>query len=199
MAYAAGGSANVNSSSDVLSISEGGRTYTQQLSGRYSEERFDLAPDPYGGTLVTIACFAAGTRIATPAGEIEIENLRPDDYVSSLFDGTLRVVWLGHRHIDCCCHHRRPADVWPVRIAANAFAPGRPRRVLYLSPDHAVYVDNVLIPVRYLVNGTTIVQTPVDAITYWHLELPVHAVILRRRPARRKLSRHWQPRRIRAQ
>ena len=42
----------------------------------------------------------------------------------------------------------------------------------------AVFIDKVLIPVRYLVNGRTIVQTPVSEVTYYHLELSTHDVIL---------------------
>ncbi|MGH7152320.1 MAG: Hint domain-containing protein, partial [Acetobacteraceae bacterium] len=36
----------------------------------------------------------------------------------------------------------------------------------------------VLIPVRYLINGTSIVQERVDQICYWHVELDRHDVIL---------------------
>jgi hypothetical protein len=49
---------------------------------------------------------------------------------------------------------------------------------LLLSPDHAVFIGDVLIPVRYLLNGASIVQVEADAITYWHVELAEHAVIL---------------------
>jgi len=65
-----------------------------------------------------------------------------------------------------------------VRVRAGAFGPATPRRDLFLSPDHAVYVDDVLIPVKYLVNGHSIVQLPVSSITYYHLELPRHNVVL---------------------
>ena len=51
-------------------------------------------------------------------------------------------------------------------------------RNLRLSPDHAVFVDGVLIPVRYLINGRTIVQERVDQVTYYHVELPAHDVII---------------------
>jgi hypothetical protein len=68
--------------------------------------------------------------------------------------------------------------VWPVRIEAGAFGPNRPTRNLFLSPDHALYTDDVLIPVKHLINGTTIVRTPVDTVTYFHVELPEHAVLL---------------------
>ena len=36
---------------------------------------------------------------------------------------------------------RQPRKVWPVRVAAGAFGPGRPHADLWLSPDHAVYVE----------------------------------------------------------
>ena len=48
---------------------------------------------------------------------------------------------------------------------------------MLLSPDHAVFVDGVLIPVRCLVNGQTIVQEAHNTITYWHLELEQHDVV----------------------
>jgi hypothetical protein len=50
-----------------------------------------------------------------------------------------------------------------------------------LSPDHAVFADGVLVPVRYLVNGTTIRQlapTAMSEVMYYHLELPQHDVVL---------------------
>jgi hypothetical protein len=74
--------------------------------------------------------------------------------------------------------HPEPAKVWPVRIAAGAFAEGQPLRDLLLSPDHAVFVGGVLIPVKYLINGRSIAQIPVERITYYHVELPRHDVLL---------------------
>jgi len=41
-----------------------------------------------------------------------------------------------------------------------------------------VFIDGVLVPVRYLVNGCTVAQVTVEAITYWHVELPSHDVLL---------------------
>ena len=77
-----------------------------------------------------------------------------------------------------CGRHPQPRNVWPVRISAGAFGPGSPRRALLLSADHAVYVQGVLVPVRYLINGATIVQQPVRSVSYWHVELDRHNVIL---------------------
>jgi hypothetical protein len=87
------------------------------------------------------------------------------------------VVWIGSRNVDCA-RHPAPETVWPVRVAAGAFGEGRPVRDLWLSPDHAVFVDGVLVPVRCLVNGGTIRRVVVPAVTYYHVELPEHDVIL---------------------
>ncbi len=47
-----------------------------------------------------------------------------------------------------------------------------------MSPDHALYFDGVLIPVRYLIDGQQIVQLNRGTVTYWHVELDRHDVIL---------------------
>jgi hypothetical protein len=57
-------------------------------------------------------------------------------------------------------------------------APGQPARDLFLSPDHAIFAEGVLIPVKHLLNGGAITQLPVDGVTYYHIELSHHAVIL---------------------
>lgn len=120
--------------------------------------------------------FASGTRILTALGEISVEALREGNAVETVTGAFRPVVFLGRRRVDCG-RHPAPRDVWPVRVRAAAFADDVPHRDLLLSPDHAVYVDDVLIPVRHLMNGATIVQEAADEIVYWHVELPEHAVI----------------------
>ena len=66
----------------------------------------------------------------------------------------------------------------PVRIAAHAFGLGRPRRDMWVSPDHAVFCDGVLIPIRYLLNDATVRQEETATVTYWHVELSEHDVLL---------------------
>lgn len=92
-------------------------------------------------------------------------------------DGFRPATWIGHRDVDCA-RHPDPAAVWPVRVAAHAFGPGQPARDLFLSPDHAVFFENALIPVKHLVNGRSITQIPFAAVSYFHVELDRHAVIL---------------------
>jgi len=132
------------------------------------------------GTLASpaAACFAAGTRIATDHGEVAVETISVGDMVRTLLGDTLTpITWVGRREVDCA-HHPHPRKVWPVRIAAGAFGSNRPHTDLFLSPDHAVYVNGVLIPIKHLVNGSTIAQVPTDQVTYHHLELPAHDVLL---------------------
>jgi hypothetical protein len=132
------------------------------------------------GALVdqVVPCFAAGTRIMTERGEVAVEAIRVGELVRVLLGGGLaEVIWVGRREVDCA-GHQQPRKVWPVRVAAGAFGEGRPHSDLWLSPDHAVYGEEVLIPVKYLINGSTIVQVPLARVTYHHLELAEHDVLL---------------------
>jgi hypothetical protein len=63
-------------------------------------------------------------------------------------------------------------------VFSNGSGPGLPVRDLWLSPDHGVFVDGVLIPVKHLFDGVAIVSEPRDSVTWWHVELPQHAVLL---------------------
>ncbi len=123
----------------------------------------------------TAPCFAAGTRIRTTRGEIAVEALIEGDRAITA-TGTSPITWIGHRRV-ACVDHPRPWDVNPVRIAPHAFAPNQPCRDVWLSPDHAVLHDGRLIPIRYLINGATIIQEPRDAVTYFHVELAAHDVL----------------------
>ena len=161
----------------TLTISDTGSPIaTLLLSGDYSAAQFNVT-DNAGGSTVTATCYAAGTRILTPRGEIAIEHLRVGDPVQTVSGRAQPIDWIGRRRVDFRRHPNRHR-VLPVRIAAHAFGPGRPRRELLLSPDHAVFVEDVLIPIRHLINGTTVAQITRQAITYYHIELPRHDVLL---------------------
>lgn len=130
------------------------------------------------GSPSEVACFAAGTRIATAEGNIAVEKLRVGDRVLTVTGiEPTPIVWIGRRTIDCT-RHPMPRQVWPVRIAAGALGRGQPSRDVLLSPDHAIYACGVLIPVKYLIDGVNIVQVAVPMVTYYHIELPRHDVML---------------------
>ncbi len=127
--------------------------------------------------VTVIPCFCAGAHIATPRGEIRVEVLRERDLVVLARGRMAPILWIGRRHIDCR-RHAHAADILPVRVRAGAFGERLPARDLLLSPDHAVLVDHVLVPIRHLINGCTVVQEWVAQVTYYHVELPAHDVIL---------------------
>ena len=125
----------------------------------------------------TLACFARGTRIATPAGDVAVEDLAEGDLVLTLGGAAQPITWIGRRVIDCT-RHDRPAASQPVRVQLGAFGGGLPERDLFLSPDHAIFAEDVFIPIKHLINGGTIRQMDWPSVTYFHIELPEHSVIL---------------------
>jgi hypothetical protein len=168
---------------DALAVTSGGVTAPGAPVTQASTPLVLTVANP-GNTLAdndivvsTVPCFAGGTRIATPQGEVAVEDLRIGDLVLTLEGTAEPILWIGHRQVDCG-RHPAPHQVWPIRIAAQAFAGLGPRRDLFLSSDHAVYAAGVLIPVKHLLNGTTVAQPAVDRVTYFHIELERHQVIL---------------------
>lgn len=128
-----------------------------------------------------MACYCAGTRISTAAGLRRIETLAVGERVVTSSGGLRPIRWLGHRTMQLRCGHPRLHEVLPIRIAAHAFGPMRPARNLMVSPGHAICVDvagEVLIPAGALINGTTITQIAVEEVTYWHVELESHDILL---------------------
>ncbi len=128
-----------------------------------------------------IPCFAAGTRIMTARGEVQVEELRQGDLVVTLSgkgSPLKRVRWIGERRIDIA-GHPQPDLVRPVRIKAGALADGMPLRDLVVSPDHAVAVDGVLMNAGKLLNGVSIVQDlTATSVQYFHVELSQHDILL---------------------
>ncbi len=139
---------------------------------------------PYGTAIIAEAnnevppCFARGTRILTPAGYANVETLRPGDLVITIAGKPERLRWVGSRTIDLATHRRQDA-VRPIRVKAGAIADGVPAQDIRLSPDHALLLDGQLVPVKYLVNNATILRERNSlAVTYFHLELDRHDIIL---------------------
>lgn len=123
-------------------------------------------------------CYGRGTRILTAMGEVAVEALAVGDLVVGLSSGgTVPVTWIGRRGVELA-GHRTPDSVRPVRVIAHAFGEKRPHRDLVLSPKHAVFAMGVLVPVRLLINGQSIVQEHVDFVDYYHVELGRHDVLL---------------------
>ena len=137
--------------------------------------------DGLGGTNVFLVCFAGGTGIRTPFGDVAVEALRPGDKVAVKVDGLTRyrdVVWVGFRHLDLT-DHPFPELVAPIRICRDAIGPGLPAKDLLVSPDHCLFLDDKLVPAKLLLNGMTVVRdTAVRSVSYYHVELANHGILL---------------------
>ena len=125
-----------------------------------------------------VACFCRGTLILTERGEVAVEELAIGDRVMTLSGRARPIRWIGRRsYAGRFAVGQR--HILPVCVTAGAIADGVPRRDLWLSPNHALYLEGVLIEARDLVNGVSIVQAErVAAIQYFHIELDSHDVIL---------------------
>jgi T5SS/PEP-CTERM-associated repeat protein len=163
----------------TVTQTDGGPTVSLALSSNLADAgQFNVATSGgLSGETITPACFVSGTRIATPDGEVAIEDLRVGDSVLTESGQSAAIIWRGFRHV-VCAHHPDPKLVWPVCIKAHAFAACVPTRDLWLSPDHAIFDGSVLIPIKHLINGVSIFQVRRESVTYWHLELARHDIIL---------------------
>ena len=164
------------SNGNTLTMSDSGSGGTDKIifGSAISAAGFNIV----NGNTVQVACFAAGTRIETGTGFRAVEDLCVGDRVVTAEDGSDEpVVWIGLRAVHCVSHPR-PETVWPVRVRAGAFGSNVPVRDLYLSPDHAIFVNDALVPVKLLINGASIAQVRRDHVQYFHVELPRHAIIL---------------------
>jgi hypothetical protein len=144
-----------------------------------------LAIVSFGGAAEMIAqanntppCFARGTRLLTPAGYVPVQDLRPGNLVVTTTGAAEPIRWIGWRTIDLT-DHGRPDAIRPIRVTPDALGDGVPSREVQLSPDHALFLEGHLIPVKLLVNSATIVRDMTSlAVTYFHVELARHSVVL---------------------
>jgi hypothetical protein len=171
------------SNNSSLTFSVFGSNLTAGIYTSTSSGPLLLSNDGVGGTrILDRVCFVRGTRIATPDGEMAVEALSAGDLVSitGVSGAVLAqpVKWVGHRRIDLA-GHPRPDTAAPVRIRKGAFAENVPHRDLLVSPDHAIFVDGMLISARQLVNHATIrYEAHCRSVEYFHVELEHHGILL---------------------
>jgi hypothetical protein len=180
--------ANLNTTTGVLSVTAAGDPpISIRLSGIYAPGTFvDWVADGTGSGsdifLSTVACFCRGTLILTSAGEVPVEELAIGDRVINASRAIRPIKWIGRRSYT-------PRFAWrqkhllPVCIKADALADEIPRRDLWISPNHALYLEGALIEVGDLINGVSIVQPAAveEPIEYFHVELHDHDLIIAER------------------
>ena len=127
-----------------------------------------------------VVCYLRGTEIRTTETGRRVEDLKIGDLVVTLSGESKPIKWIGRQQFKKDAGSAWPKSVLPVRVSRFALDEQTPHRDLYVSPNHALLLDGVLIPAIYLVNGTSIVQAMpegVEEIDYFHIELETHEVI----------------------
>ncbi len=135
-----------------------------------------------------VICFAAGTMIATPDGEVPVEQLCAGDDLCTWDGDVLPVRWIGRRHLSWWDLAVNP-QLRPVRIFAGGLGGGLPRTDLVVSPQHRVLIEGpkidlwfgtsrVLVAAKSLVDGDRAqFESQVDHVTYFHLLLDGHQIL----------------------
>jgi len=126
-------------------------------------------------------CFLKGTNIRTAEGDRKVEDLSPGDLLPTVFEGICPIQWIGRYSLK----KSDPAKVWvkkvlPVRVARSALGLDVPNADLYVTKEHALLIDDVLVTAGSLINGTTItVYDPreLDELEFFHIKLERHNAI----------------------
>jgi hypothetical protein len=124
-----------------------------------------------------VPCYCTGTLILTDRGEVPVETLAIGDKVMTA-DGAARLIrWIGRRSYSG--RFARGNHVLPICIKAGALDENLPRRDLWISPNHAMFLHCALIEAQDLVNGVSIVRAAgMERVDYFHIELETHDIIV---------------------
>jgi hypothetical protein len=126
-------------------------------------------------------CFGRGTLVLTVHGEVPVEDLAIGELVMTT-NGALPVRWVGRTTLRRNASASWHPSVLPIRVARFALDDQTPRRDLYLSQGHSLFIDGLLIPVKHLVNERSITvdhdAKTSETIEYFCVELDTHQVMI---------------------
>jgi len=125
-------------------------------------------------------CFLRGTGVLTTSGEVAVEDLKIGDALITSA-GPRPLKWVGIRTLTKGGGTSWHPAVAPVRIAKSALGDEVPHRDLLVSPDHGMWINDLLIPAKHLVNGRSVTQPNFDdleTLEYFLVDVGEHAVIV---------------------
>ena len=154
----------------------------------FDEDRVEVGMLEFTDIETIIPCFTPGTRIATPKGEIMVENLQVGDRVITRDNGIQEIRWVGARDMSGA-ELEHLAHLKPVLIRQGALGNDLPERDMMVSPNHRVLVANdktalyfeereVLVAAKHLIGLEGIDIVEVSHTTYIHVMFDQHEVIL---------------------
>ena len=124
-----------------------------------------------------VMCFRVGTLIHTPRGERRVEELEVGSLVSTAKNGPRAVKWVGKGKVLATRGKRTAAT--PVIVSKGALGANIPHHDLHVTKAHSLYIDDVLIPVEFLVNHRTIIwDDRAQEVEIYHVELESHDILL---------------------
>ncbi len=135
-------------------------------------------------------CYAAGTLIDTPTGQIPVEELKVGDLIWTLQNGQQPIRWIGQRRItfprDGSRDHLRPVRI-DLNLLTGAACEGR--LTITVSPQHRILLRSpivqrmfdtpeILVPAKALLgrSGCRVVED-IPAITYVHFICDDHQIV----------------------
>ncbi|MFD1881127.1 Hint domain-containing protein [Paracoccus pacificus] len=144
--------------------------------------------DPFGPGTLGPPCLVRGTRIATPLGEVLVENLSNGDLVLTKDRGARKIELIVSTTLGSARLALHP-ELRPIRIMAGALGHGLPETDLCVSPQHRILVrskiaqrmfgaSEVLVAAKQLValNGIEIVDD-LKPVEYFHILFDQHEVV----------------------
>ncbi|KIN70802.1 Hint 2 domain containing protein [Sulfitobacter noctilucae] len=132
------------------------------------------------------SAFARGTLIATPQGDVAIEDLQPGDMVNTTTGEPAKLVWIGSSSFSPADAGRRTPL---LRVMADTFGQGRPNTFLTVGPaarilhtPHRLRSEagekRLLTPVREFLDGVNVIEVvPPTPVRLFHICLDRHAAI----------------------
>jgi hypothetical protein len=108
---------------------------------------------------------------------VEVQDLAVGDTVVTLGGRLRRLCWIGKGNALAARGKRSAAT--PVIVSKDALADNVPNRDLRITKGHALFLDDVLIPVEFLVNHRSIRWDDVtQGVEVYHLELDEHDILI---------------------
>lgn len=158
--------------------------YTDDLyiphNGELSADDFTSGMDATYDTDAEVAnCFLTDTQIATPGGDVAVQDLKVGDLIRTETGRDAAVKWVGRQTV--MTRFGAAERLMPVRFAAGSLGNGLPHSDLTVTADHGMLLDGVICHAGALVNGTTIFQVPLAQMgsqyTVYHVETEEHEIL----------------------
>lgn len=135
-----------------------------------------------------IPCFTPGTLIATPKGEVLVEDLKVGDRIITRDNGIQEIRWTGTKALGYRDLFNNP-HLKPVLVRQGSLGNGLPERDMTVSPNHRLLVANdrtalyfdeheVLVAAKHLVAAKGVSAIDSVGTTYIHFMFDRHEVVL---------------------